>query len=182
MRKWKEMEREWGNGKRFTLYISSLLISAFHGHWLRSSFLVCPAMVTSTLSSAISYFQLYKPYSFWKDITLATSLHHPDLIWRSSYHHMIVGPIRYRPVPGIFLLFLILPQTNISSIFLLVFLFSAKEMYFPSSVYLNVTLSFVDLTWAQLYVSLVFSLFPRSLLAWLWIWFYKERKIHKSWV
>ena len=115
MRKWK------GNGERMRKWREIYSLHFLIAHLSLSvalSFLVCPAMVTSTLSSAISYFQLYKPYIFWKDITLATSLHHPDLIWRSSYHHMIVGPIRYRPVPGIFLLFLILPQTNISCTFL----------------------------------------------------------------
>ena len=44
-------------------------------HWLSSLF-VCPAMVTQ--SATLSYFPLYKSYNFSKDITLATSFHHPD--------------------------------------------------------------------------------------------------------
>ena len=44
-------------------------------HWLSSLF-VCPAMVTQ--SATLSYFPLYKSYHFSKDITLATSFHHPD--------------------------------------------------------------------------------------------------------
>ena len=38
-------------------------------------------------SSAISYFQPYKSYIFWKHFTLASSLHHCD------YHHMMINNI-----------------------------------------------------------------------------------------
>ena len=110
-------------------------------HWLSSLF-VCPAMVTQ--SATLSYFPLYKSYNFSKDITLATSFHHPD----SGFQCFQSQCSKSSSVENLFsfskhFLLLLLcfsspPHTKKTyfpepNIFLPPFSFPLQKIYFPSS-------------------------------------------------
>ena len=95
------------------MHVDYCSLSLPGAHWLRTlsslvrrSFVVCPASVTSPLTSTIWGFRSYKPNIFSEDMILATCHHHHIFIWWSSYYHMMIIISSYNTKHTTYALFL----------------------------------------------------------------------------